>query len=144
MEEILFRGKRIDNDEWVEGDLFSNAFFRGKDKSNCCYILDYDKIEYDDFQSIFEQIDEFEVDPETICEYINSRDQDKALVFTNDIVEFYWYDQFWNSYHYVGYIYKGKGCYKISTKNEVYYIDESIDIDKVIGNKFDNPELLGK
>ena len=130
MAEILFRGRRIDNGEWVEGDY---GRFHGND-SHEIYIS-------------YPQINETywnEIDPETICEYINYEDRDKTPIFTNDIVEFSWYDQFWNSYHYVGCIYKGKGCYKISTKNEVYYIDESIDIDKVIGNKFDNAELLGK
>lgn len=144
MREISFKAKRLDNKEWTEGDLIGNAFYRCDTESDCCYILDYRKMKYYDFQDIWEQLDEYEVDPETICEYINFKDRDKTLVFTNDIVEFLYYDEFWDSHLYTGFIYKGEGCYKISTKASVFYINESIDINKVIGNKFDNAELLGK
>lgn len=124
--EILFRGKRIDNGEWVEGDLIHEKFG--------VYI-----------QYIINNIrTKAKVDPETICEYINSKDQDKTLAFTNDIVEFSHYTEFGRSGYYVGFIYKGDGCYKISTKTLIFYIDDAIDIDKVIGNKFDNAELLSK
>lgn len=125
----LFRAKRTKDKKWFEGNLIKHQ--------SGGYAI-YSESEYEENEIL--KIEK--INPETICEYINAKDRDKTPVFTNDIVEFFHYDEFWQSEKHTGFIYKGEGCYKISAKSLVFYIDESIDIDKVIGNKFDDIELL--
>ena len=131
----LFRSKRMRDKKWIEGSLI-------RYKSGGYAIYSEPLCNYEDEDNEVFMMEK--IDPETISECINFKDRDKTPVFTNDIVEFLYSDEFWDSHLYTGFIYKGEGCYKISTKTSVFYINESIDINRVIGNKFDNAELLGK
>ena len=67
--EILFRGKRIDNGEWIYGDLF-------RDKDGNTYIQYW--TENKEYRS-------YEVDPETVGQYTNSLDFDGQKIFEGDI-----------------------------------------------------------
>ena len=67
----IFRAKRIDNGEWVEGDL-SNCIVVGK--THIC------KIE-DNLSTTFH-----EVDPSTLCQCVGLRDKNSELIWENDIV----------------------------------------------------------
>jgi uncharacterized phage protein (TIGR01671 family) len=130
--EILFRGKRIDNGEWVEGDLFSGAFYHRDNNENCCYILDYDKMEYDSFESIFEQLDDYEVIPKTVGQYTGEEDKNGKKIFEGSIVS----DEYGT-------------CAPVVFEDESFFADyEGIEPQAlgnwcvVVGNIFDNPELL--
>lgn len=67
MREILFKARRLDNGEWVEGFFWKDIWGDGES----CYIL-YDGEDY-------------EVDPSTVCQYTGLTDKN-GKIFEGDIV----------------------------------------------------------
>ena len=69
MREIKFRGKRIDNGEWVYG----------------CYLKRWTGTKYKHY--IHDGLSEYEVDPETVGEYSGLLDKNSVEVFEGDIAQ---------------------------------------------------------
>lgn len=79
MREILFRGKRLSNGEWVEGFLVKDTEFYGKPESHT-YIINHKHPSGCYGQDIF-----LEVDPTTVGQYTGLTANDKRI-FEGDIV----------------------------------------------------------
>ena len=123
MREVVFRGKRIDNGEWIEG-----------------YYAGYDLICPNEPESTYNATGDYygqtpyvgfiEVDPETVGQYTGLKDKNGKRIFEGDIVRIdgknyevqYLFGQFFVGIN-MPIAYKRFGC-------------------EVIGNIHDNPELL--
>lgn len=75
MREILFRGKRFDTGEWVEGWLFQN---KHNSKKYFIRTFPYQDDEYEDHV----------VDPKTIGQYTGVNDKSGTKIFEGDIIKF--------------------------------------------------------
>ena len=132
MREILFKAKRIDNGEWVEGYLFET-----REHAYIAYANQFDDDLFLSPQNIF-----IEVDANTICQYTGLNDNHDNKIWENDIVKCNY-----NDYGEKG-TYIGKVIFREDTCTFVVTDGKSTDYEwwneekEVIGNIFDNPELL--
>lgn len=134
--EILFKAKRTDNGEWVEGDLIHAP---------------------DGRMAISTEKDLMEVNPETVCQYTGLTDKNGKRIWENDIVSNKWCFACGNSVVRFGeykdfhmpetYQCGNLGFYlehmnkkdnRNVRKDMIYFANKC----EVIGNIFDNPELL--
>lgn len=128
MREILFKAKRTDNGEWVEGNYITDEL--DKEKAYIGYIFG------------IEDFDIVEVNPETLCQYTGLKDKNGNRIWENDIVriENSMDEGIGNAEFYGGMWYVDG-----EPNNNLYDIVEYDDGEvEVIGNIFDNPELLGQ
>lgn len=154
MREILFRGKRVDNGEWIRGDLITTPFIRNTTQQNIIYILDVTKADYDCFEDLVEDNGIFEVDPETVCQYTGLTDKNGRKIFEGDIVRDIFnasvvgivrYGEYCNTFNddkhggHAGFYVKWKDKADLLRKDLVYWVKNS----EFIGNIFDNPDLIG-
>lgn len=118
--EILFKAKRIDNGEWVEGGL--------------------ERTKYDDVIWIVDVRGEkcYRCDSDTICQYIGLTDKNDKKIWENDIVELPdeegYFTCKWEE-DAARFVMNGDGL-TVDFDNYWSYQTE------VAGNIFDNPELL--
>ena len=128
----LFRAKRIDNGEWVEGFLYPGI---GIDKGKWIITI---------VDSVFMHSRSFEVDPSTICQCTGIKDKNGNMVFENDIMVGYLDDIFQDNATYVRVIWHNNGFCTHQTHRDDYELIDEFDQNHfmVCGNIFDNPELL--
>lgn len=133
--EILFKAKRIDNGEWVEGFYFCMVHDDGRHVHHFILPLGVDL----SLGTPIEKI-QVEVDPETVCQYTGLTDKNGNKIFEGDIVkipddedEIYTIE--WDN-DTARFVILQRGSVMCDFDNYWGY-----EI-KVIGNIFDNPELL--
>ena len=135
--EILFKAKRIDNGEWVEGYYQKRFDLDGSEQHLIFWSKSYTVWEY------------AEIDPDTLCQYTGLTGKDGKKIWENDILKCKKYigGNFVDNCIEVGYVEMKHGAFGLHRiKNDAYYRpfkDWLEDYEyEVIGNIFDNPELL--
>lgn len=126
MREILFRGKRKDNGEWVYGDLVSKKYIQNVYRVEYGYVVPYNC---------------FEVIPETVGQYTGLTDKNGKKIFEGDIIEHHVQGNFVVNRGIVNYDQKNaRFAMQLNTMNPCFslYNREAFE---VIGNIYDNPEL---
>lgn len=77
--EILYRGKSKVTNEWLYGSLLTGLFTSSD--GDLMYIVDVNKMNYDCWEDIAEQIEELEVDTNTIGQFTECNDIDGNRIF---------------------------------------------------------------
>ena len=130
--EILFKAKRKDNGEWIEG----------------CIVIDQSR--FDRFKYRIQPIESgvlyaHPIDPDTLCQYTGLTDKNSKRIWENDICD--------RKEKYPEIVVFNKGDWQLDYS---YVLEKEIHTDacnlgfyvcerkcvEVIGNIFDNPELL--
>ncbi len=128
MREILFRAKRIDNGKWVEGDL-----------DHCVVVGETHIRRIEDNLSTTT----YKIVPKTVCQYTGLADKDGRKIFEGDICKIH-----------SDSIDEEDGCFSVEWDEgdaRFALYGEGLTVDfgnyhghecEVIGNIFDNPNLL--
>ena len=134
MREILFRGKRVDNGEWIKGDIVQFPVH------GVVRIVEQEPSYKDD-----------EVDSDTVGQFTGLTDKNGRKIFEGDIIHLEYSQVFFGGMYFGEYTaevsYK-EGCFitdGINNGDEIETPLSGFDNDEVeiIGNIHDNPELLG-
>lgn len=145
MREILYRAKRSNNEEWVEGcyivdEMDTNKVYIG-------YIFGSDGRQPHDVDVIL-------VDPETVCQYTGLTDKNGRKIFEGDIIKYHFGEDVapvrFGSY---------QSCFDSQlTEHCGFYVDwksernfrkdlgywlHMVDAE-IVGNVYDNPDLIGE
>ena len=132
----LFKAKRLDNGEWVTGSLITCEDGTYKIATSCLDGKADEPI----------LVCAYDVDRDTICQCTGLKDKNGKLIWENDIVAY------WDTYS------TESGMAEASCVGKVMWDDETISFQvtnrlfsesyevldecNVLGNIFDNPELL--
>ena len=154
MREILFRGKRLDNGEWVEGFLVRDTESWGRSDSHT-YIANHKHL-----SSCFGTDIYVEVAPATIGQYTGYTDKNGRKIFEGDLLDGLEYPFFSQDEHnYFAEVFWFENCpafglcthkHPMSSVSGISAgnCDLMEDFDgsqwEVIGNIHDNPEMIAE
>jgi len=140
MREILFRAKTVDENEWIYGDIFHSGAC-----PEIMRIHDYkNRVNY-------------AVNPETLGQYTGLTDKNGVKIFEGDILssdkypytsdgsqnyfaEVVWFD---NCPAFGLYVFKAPKSEVRGVAEGSEFIEDDLSDMEVIGNVYDNPELVG-
>lgn len=137
MREILFKAKRVDNGEWVEGFLmYSDEDYRIitsylTDSNPCCATM----------------VCAYAIDPDTLCQYTGLTDKNGKRIWENDIIKTCKFGRDdGKGYNYAGFdVFSVKwdnGGFALFNRWRRYNLREDNKEYETVGNIFDNLELL--
>lgn len=139
MREILFKAKRIDLGEWIEGYYYKTYGCRNGIKIDAHFIHNYENDE------------NYEIHHETVCQYTGLTDKNGRRIFEEDIVKFKHGGEFSEKGIYFRnyavefintFVTYGLRLRNKSINFPFKQATASMHDVEVIGNIFDNPELL--
>ena len=124
----LYRAKRTDNGEWIEGDLVHSVY-----KINDICVGKYGN-----------EVGMHQVDESTICQCTGLKDKNGKLIWENDIMVAHLDDSFPEDATYTRVVWNNNGfCTKEQGSEDISPLDKfDQEHFEVCGNIFDNPELL--
>ncbi|MFQ9515381.1 MAG: YopX family protein [Eubacterium sp.] len=131
MRDILFKVKRTDNGEWVEGYYFCMVHDDGRHVHHFMLPLGADL----SLGTPIEKI-QVEVNPETLCQYTGLTDKNGKKIFEGDILNVIYSDQQGECHYTENYI-----LHDLRNTSVIGWLDYANELE-IVGNKFDNPELL--
>ena len=139
---MKYRGKRRDNGEWVEGYLFDDGMVNMEHYFIGSLVIEPYKGTADDDWDITGTYF-YEVDPETICQSTGKYDKNHKEIYTNDIVKTKYgrlcIIKWFSASGYCGFDFYPIECDNpYPDKYDLWYSQNL----EVVGNVFDNPELL--
>lgn len=117
---IKFKAKRLDNGEWVEGDLKHSASYIG---------IGYPSCVFPDVPVVHR------VDPSSVCQFTGLKDCKGNEIWEHDLIHFVGYkptaEVIWSEENY---------AFMVASENEpLYWLPDVLEIGKIekVGNKFD-------
>ena len=143
MREILFRAKQIDDGEWVEGYyamMGKGNLIRHYIVQNCALTGLFEDPEDNMY------FNDVEIDPETLCQYTGKTDETGKKIYDKDIVGFIDLtstESGYSEHSCVGEVAwdKEECCFHVTNRLSAESW-EVLDECKVVGNVFDDKELL--
>lgn len=133
--EILFRAKRKDNGEWVEGNLITNE--RNENQKYIGYI-------FDERNGVIEDFDLVEVIPDTLCQYTGLTDKNGKKIWENDILKANLDESYPEDITYIKILWNEcRFCVNENYSTDIWTLEKwDAEHFQVCGNIFDNPDLL--
>ena len=138
MREILFKAKRLDNEEWVEGSLvvIHEEDYRIATKAD----VEWSYTDRDNYDGVMTC-----VVPKTICQYTGLTDKNGNKIWENDVVRKSDTNALgWGRVRNCKISFDKLGYWLLTTQyGDGYWLGEfNAEQLEVIGNIFDNPELM--
>lgn len=123
IEDIKFKAKRLDNEEWCEGYFY--------EENGNTYIIENRQKE-----SMLNRNVTYEVNPSTVCQFTGLKDCKGKELFENDLIHFVGHKPIgkviWSEENYAFMV--------AASENEpLYWLSDVLEIGKIerVGNKFD-------
>ena len=137
MREILFRGKRTDNGEWFYGYYTNARYYLDKKEMHIIFEQDVEVYPHSEFAGGEEVI------PETVGQYTGLTDKNGRKIFEGDILGGFLDEEY--PEHETVVVVEWHENMWVTRQGE--YLPDLLELDdsdcfEVIGNIYDNPELL--